>query len=134
MRTMLIAAGVIAALASPSAFAQDGDADGTAAGAVGGAAVGAVVGGPIGALIGAGVGAAAGNAIDDPDEDMRAYVVQQEVPSVTLSGDLQVGACLPEDDRITLYEVPNSQYRLVRVNDRNVLVDPGTRCIVYLWD
>ena len=132
MRRMLIAASVIAALASPAAFAQDTEAEGTAAGAVGGAAVGAAVGGPIGAIVGAVAGAAAGNAIDDPGEEVRAYVVQQDVPSVTLTGDLEVGACLPGE--VQLYDIPDHEYHLAVVNDRRILVHPETRCIGYILD
>jgi Protein of unknown function (DUF1236)/YMGG-like Gly-zipper len=133
MRRMLIAAGMIAALASPAAFAQDNDAgEGAAVGAAGGAVAGAVAGGPVGALIGAAAGATAGAAIDAPPEPVRTYVVGQEVPSVTLSGDLVVGAGLPE--AVELREIPDYEYRLAVVNDRRVLVDPATRRIVYIFE
>jgi len=104
---------------------------GAAGGAAGGAIAGAAVGGPVGALVGAVAGAAIGT-IADPPETVRTYVQEQDVESVILSGDLVVGAGLPEV--VELREVPGSEYRFAVVNDRRVLVRPSDRRIVYIFD
>lgn len=49
-----------------------------------------------------------------------------------LGGDVVVGAEVPAD--VTFQEVPNYEYRYTRINDRPVLVDPGTRRIVYVYN
>ena len=130
MRKVLMAAGLAALLAAPSAFAQDTEAEGTATGAVGGAVAGGIVGGPIGAIIGAVAGGAIGNAVDDPGEPVRAYVVGQEVPSVEATGELEIGAGLPE--AVPLYEIPDYEHRFAVVNGRRVLVDDDRR-VVYIF-
>ena len=131
MRKTLVAAGLAAFLASPAAFAQDSGGEGTAVGAAGGAVAGAVAGGPVGAIIGAVAGATLGTAVDPP-RPVRTYVVEQEVPSVEATGELEVGAGLPE--AVPLYEIPDYEYRLAVVNDRRVLVDPGNRRVVYVFE
>ena len=131
MRKTLIAAGLVALLASPSALAQDTEADGTAAGAAGGAVAGAVVGGPVGAIIGAVAGWVLGNAIDDPDERVRTYVIEQEVPSVEATGELEVGAILPE--AVPLYMIPDYEYAFANVNGQRVLVVPENRQVVHIF-
>ena len=125
MRKILIALAATAALASPSAIAQEG----TASGAAGGAVTGAIIGGPVGAIIGGVAGAALGSAIDPPEE-VRTYVVQQPVDTVTLEGEVVVGAGLPET--VELHTVPDYEYRYAYVNGERVLVDPETRRIVYV--
>ena len=133
MHRMLFVAGVIAVLASPAAFAQDNDTgEGAVVGAAGGAVAGTVAGGPVGALIGAAVGAAVGATTETLPENVRTYVVGQEVPSVTLSGTLEIGAGLPAT--VKLREIPDYKYRYAVVNDRRVLVDPGTRRVVYIFE
>ena len=130
MRTNILAAGaVLALMVSTGAYAQSGAATGAATGAVGGA----VVGGPVGAVVGAGIGAVAGGIADAQQPQFREYVVQQRVPSYTYSGDVVVGTVLPSSG-VTYYEVPATYgvrgYRYTRVNNRVVLVDPGTHRIV----
>lgn len=46
--------------------------------------------------------------------------------------ELNVGTALPDTGE--LHEVPNVQYRYVLIDDRTVLVDPGTRKIVKVYD
>jgi hypothetical protein len=46
--------------------------------------------------------------------------------------ELNVGTALPDTGE--LHEVPNVQYRYVVIDDRTVLVDPGTRKIVKVYD
>ncbi|ESY12714.1 DUF1236 domain-containing protein, partial [Mesorhizobium sp. LNJC394B00] len=53
--------------------------------------------------------------------------------SVNLPGvELNVGTALPET--VEIHEVPNVKYRYVVVDNRTVLVDPGTRKIVKVYD
>lgn len=48
-----------------------------------------------------------------------------------LGGDVVVGAEVPAD--VTFQTIPDYEYRYTRINDRPVLVDPGTRRIVYIY-
>jgi len=87
-------------------------------------------------LLLAGIGAAAAeDIIIQPEQDtvIREYVKKQPLASVKLPGvELNVGTALP--DTVELHEVPNVQYRYVVIDNRTVLVDPGTRKIVKVYD
>ncbi|TRC98310.1 DUF1236 domain-containing protein [Mesorhizobium sp. WSM4303] len=87
-------------------------------------------------LLLAGIGvAAAEDIIIQPEQDtvIREYVKKQPLASVKLPGvELNVGTALP--DTVELHEVPNVQYRYVVIDNRTVLVDPGTRKIVKVYD
>jgi len=67
---------------------------------------------------------------------IREYVVRQKPRSVTIQGDVRVGAPLPAD--VALVAVPGewgpqySKYRYVYWNDRVVLVDPANRHVVHI--
>jgi hypothetical protein len=129
-KNLLAGAIVLSALSVPMlAQAQSG----VAAGATTGAVTGAVVGGPVGAAVGAGVGAVAGGIADDTRPRFRSYVSERRVPSYRYEREVRVGADLPESG-VTYYEVPKeygvTKYRYTVVNDRAVLVDPGTHRIV----
>ena len=65
----------------------------TVTGAAGGAVTGAIVGGPVGAVIGGVIG----TAVAAPPAEVVAYVQTQQVEPVYLSGDLVVGATVPEN-------------------------------------
>ncbi|CDM58554.1 MULTISPECIES: DUF1236 domain-containing protein [Rhizobium] len=67
-----------------------------------------------------------------PPETVTTYVQTNPAQTVRLRGDVVVGAALPGD--VTFQEIPDYQYRYVRINDRPVLVDPATRRIVYVYD
>jgi hypothetical protein len=58
-------------------------------------------------------------------------------PSYRYQSDIRVGADLPSSG-VTYYEVPPeygvTKYRYTVVNDRTVLVDPGTHRIVEIID
>ena len=133
MQTKILTAGaVLGALMLPvAAHAQSGVAAGATTGAVGGA----IVGGPVGAVVGGIGGAAVGGISDATRPQFRSYVVEQRVPSYTYSQEVVVGAELPAAG-VTYYEVPAQyavpQYRYTVVNNRTVLVDPGTRRIVQI--
>jgi uncharacterized protein YraI len=61
---------------------------------------------------------------------VQTYIRSAAQPTVFIDGDIFVGAMLPLG--FTLYEVPTYQYDYAYVNGRAVLVDPGTRQIVYV--
>ena len=121
------------ALAGSTAALAQGAATGAATGAVGGA----VVGGPAGAVVGATVGAVAGGIADDARPRFRTYVTGQRHPSYRYDRDIRVGADLPSSG-VTYYDVPReygvTKYRYTVVNDRTVLVDPGTHRIIEVID
>lgn len=125
--TALSVAATLALAAPATALADEGS---TAGGAIGGAAVGAAIGGPVGAIIGAGVGAGVGATIDPPAR-VTTYVEREKVEPVRLRGEVVVGAGLP--DVVTLHPVPDYEYHYAYVNGQRVLVDPGTRRIVYVY-
>ncbi|TPM07455.1 MULTISPECIES: DUF1236 domain-containing protein [unclassified Mesorhizobium] len=87
-------------------------------------------------LLLAGAGAvAAQEVVITPEQDtvVRKYVKKQPLASVNLLGlELNVGTALP--DTVELHEVPNVKYRYVVIDNRTVLVDPGTRKIVKVYD
>jgi len=98
-------------------------------GAVGGAIAGAVIAGPVGAVVGGVAGAAVGAAVDPPRE-VQTYVTGHPVDPVYLEGEVVVGATLP--DTVQIVEVPSYEYAYVYVNGVPVLVDPGSRKVVYI--
>ena len=85
-----------------------------------------------GFLLLAGVGAAAAqDVIIAPEQEtvIREYVEKQPLASVKIPGvELNIGSTLPET--VELHEVPDVEYRYVVVDNRTVVVDPGTRRIV----
>ena len=103
------------------------------AGAATGAVAGAIVGGPVGAAIGGIAGAAtgsiAGNVVAPPD-NVRTYVREHRVDPVYLDGEVVVGATLPEN--VEVRRIPDYKYEYVYVNQVPVLVEPGSRRIVYV--
>ena len=130
MKKLMTAAAATALLALPiAAHAQSGAATGAATGAV----TGGVVGGPVGAVVGGAAGAVAGGIADDQRPKFRTYVTQEKRPSYAYKEQLRVGARLPSSG-VTYYDVPKdygvTKYRYTVVNDRPVLVDPGTHTIV----
>lgn len=104
----------------------------TVSGAAGGAATGAIVGGPVGAAVGGVAGAAIGTVIDPPPAEVREYVVRERAPSVAIEREVIVGEPLPET--VELRTVPDYEYRYAVVNDRRVIVEPGTRRVVQVID
>jgi hypothetical protein len=87
--------------------------------------------------VGAGVGAVAGGIADDARPRFRTYVSERRVPSYRYEKEVRVGADLPSSG-VTYYDVPQeygtTKYRYTVVNDRTVLVDPGTHRIVQIID
>ncbi|AMY01423.1 DUF1236 domain-containing protein [Mesorhizobium ciceri] len=95
-----------------------------------------LTGAAAGLLLLAGVGAvAAQDVVIQPEQDtvIREYVKKQPLASVKIPGvELNVGSALP--DTVELHEIPDVKYRYVVVDNRTVLVDPGTRKIVKVYD
>ncbi|ESY67371.1 hypothetical protein X743_27235 [Mesorhizobium sp. LNHC252B00] len=87
-------------------------------------------------LLLAGVGAAAAqDVVITPEQDtvVREYVKKQPLASVKVPGvELNVGTALP--DTVEVHEIPNVKYRYAVIDNRTVLVDPGTRKIVKVYD
>ncbi|MBZ9798347.1 DUF1236 domain-containing protein [Mesorhizobium sp. ES1-4] len=83
-------------------------------------------------LLLAGVGAAAAeDIIVQPEQEtvIKEYVTKQPLASVKVPGvELNIGTALP--DTVELHEVPNVKYRYTVIDNRTVVVDPGTRKIV----
>jgi Protein of unknown function (DUF1236) len=131
MSSRILMAVTVAALLAPVAVhAQSG----AVPGAVGGAAAGAAVGGPVGAAVGGVAGAAVGGALTaDQSTKVKTYVVKEKRPSVKVTEKVAVGETLPSS--VQFYAIPadvgvQTQYRYTVVNDRTVLVDPGTRKVI----
>ncbi|RWB29171.1 MAG: DUF1236 domain-containing protein [Mesorhizobium sp.] len=86
----------------------------------------------------AGIGVAtADQVIITPEQQtvVREYVQRHPLASISLLGvELNVGSTLPETVELHPIEVPDVEYRYVVVDDRTVLVDPGTRRIVQVID
>jgi hypothetical protein len=101
----------------------------TGAGGIAGAIAGAIIAGPPGALVGAAAGFGAG-ALAEPSSRVVTYIRENPVEPVYLTGEVVVGAELPET--ITLQPVPESEYRYAYVNTVPVIVEPEGRRIIYI--
>jgi hypothetical protein len=146
LKSTLTVAALAAGLAvAPLAALAQGTLPGAAAGAASGADTGSRVGGPIGGAVGGAVGGAIGAATGtvggilgvDTRPRFRSYVETQRRPSYRYSDEVRVGAVLPGEG-VTYYEVPSEygvrDYRYTVVNNRTVLVEPGSRRIVEIID
>jgi uncharacterized protein YraI len=65
-----------------------------------------------------------------PPRAVRTYLADNPLETVWLEGSLVAGAGIPDD--IDLTPVPGSRFDYAYVNDYPVLVDPGTRRVVYV--
>jgi hypothetical protein len=75
--------------------------------------------------------AAAQDVIIEPEQEtvIREYVKKQPLASVKIPGvELNIGSTLP--DTVELHEVPDTKYSYVVVDNRTVVVEPGTRKII----
>lgn len=70
------------------------------------------------------------------DKVIREYVQKKPLASIKLPGvELNIGSVLPDTVEVHSFEgVPDVTYRYVVVDGRTVLVDPGTRKIVKIYD
>lgn len=137
LRVFAVASTLLVAGAAHAQQTQQGVPPGVATGAATGAVGGAIVGGPVGAAVGGVAGAVVGGIAESSRPQFREYVVSRHHPSYRFSSEVVVGAELPASG-VTYYEVPRqygeTHYRYTIVNDRPVLVDPGTRRIVQIID
>ena len=82
--------------------------------------------------------AAAQDVIIAPEQEtvIREYVQKKPLASISVPGvELNIGSTLPETVELHTFEdVPDVEYRYVVVDDRTVLVDPGTRKIVKVYE
>jgi uncharacterized protein YraI len=76
-------------------------------------------------------GAVIGSRFIAPPSAVGSYITTNPGEAASLSGDIVVGAGLPQS--VTLNPVPDYRYQYVYVNDTPVLVDPATRRIVYVF-
>lgn len=112
-------------------------AQGLVRGAEDGANSGGQAAGPVGAVVGGvigGVGGTIGGILGvETRPRFQQYVVREPRPVYQYSGDVTVGAVLPEQG-VTYYEVPAEYnapgYQYTNINGRYVLVEPRTRRVV----
>src|SRR5215207_477955 len=125
------------ALLAMFAFPVGAQAQGIIGGAQRGAEEGAAAAGPVGGVVGGVLGGATGGVAGllgiEERPRFQQHVVRQNVPSYQYQDDVRVGAVLPSSG-VQYYEVPAEygvrNYRYTRVNNRTVLVDPGSHRIV----
>lgn len=75
--------------------------------------------------------AAADDVVIAPEQEtvIKEYVHKQPLASVNLPGvELNIGTALP--DTVELHKIPDVKYEYVVVDNRTVVVDPGTRKII----
>ena len=70
--------------------------------------------------------------IEAPPENVYTYIEEHRSEPVYVQNEVVVGAAIPQN--ITVQQVPDYDYSYVVVNDRPVLVDPGTRRIVHIYE
>ena len=82
--------------------------------------------------------ATAQDVIIAPEQDtvIREYVQKKPLASISVPGvELNIGSTLPETVEVHRFEdVPDLNYEYVVVDNRTVLVEPGTRKIVKIYD
>lgn len=73
----------------------------------------------------------------EPQQEVviREYVKKKPLASIDLPGvELNIGSTVPEEVELHAVEVPDVNYEYVVVDNRTVLVEPGTRRIVHVID
>jgi hypothetical protein len=66
---------------------------------------------------------------------IREYVKKKPIASINLPGvELNIGSTVPREVELHAVEVPDVNYEYVVVDNRTVLVEPGTRRIVQIYD
>ena len=81
--------------------------------------------------------ASAQTVIIEPEQEVviREYVQKQPLASIDLPGvELNIGSTVPDEVELHAVEVPDVEYQYVVVDNRTVLVEPGTRRIVHVYD
>jgi hypothetical protein len=91
-----------------------------------------------GLFLAAGVSVAtAQTVIIEPQQEVviREYVQKRPLASIDLPGvELNIGSTVPDEVELHAVEVPDMSYEYVVVDNRTVLVEPGTRRIVQIYD
>ncbi|CAN7249984.1 DUF1236 domain-containing protein [Neorhizobium sp. LjRoot104] len=65
--------------------------------------------------------------------EVRTYVMQQTIPSVSYQGDIAVGTALP--DTVEVHTVDGyNDYAYTVVNERRVIVNPQTRTVIQVLE
>lgn len=88
-------------------------------------------------MAGGGVAVAQDTVVISPEQEtvIREYVEKEPLASISVPGiELNVGSRVPETVELHALEVPDVKYQYVVIDDRTVLVDPGTREIVRVID
>lgn len=88
-------------------------------------------------LAAAGVGAAQTTIIETtgaaPPDEVVTYVERERVPSVRVDGEVRIGYAIP--DTVQIRTIPRyQQYGYAVVNERRIIVEPGTRKVVLILD
>ncbi len=76
--------------------------------------------------------ASAQTVVIEPEQQVviKEYVQKKPLASIDLPGvELNIGSTVPDE-----VEVPDVQYEYVVVDNRTVLVEPGTRKIVHIYE
>ncbi|WDZ81872.1 DUF1236 domain-containing protein (plasmid) [Ensifer adhaerens] len=84
-------------------------------------------------LVGTSAVALSQTVVITPEQEtvVREYVKKKPIASINLPGvELNVGSVLPETVELHTIDAPDITYRYVVVDNRTVLVDPGTRKVV----
>ncbi|MDW9619267.1 DUF1236 domain-containing protein [Sinorhizobium meliloti] len=66
-----------------------------------------------------------------PPPTVRTYITKNPVDTVYVEGEAVVGATLP--NTVAVQPIPDYEYQYVTINGQPVLVDPGTRRVVYVY-
>lgn len=80
---------------------------------------------------------AAQTVVVSPEQEtvIREYVKKKPIASIAVPGvELNIGSPVPETVELHSIDAPDMTYRYVVVDDRTVLVDPGTRKVVRILD
>ena len=81
--------------------------------------------------------ASAQTVVIQPEQEVviKEYVQKKPLASIDLPGvELNIGSTLPDEVELHAVEVPDVSYEYVVVDNRTVLVEPGTRRIVHIYD
>ena len=66
-----------------------------------------------------------------PPETARTYVADNPMDPVYLEGEVVVGAQVPQE--VAVQTIPDYEYEYVYINGQPVLIEPGSREIVYVF-
>jgi hypothetical protein len=81
--------------------------------------------------------ASAQTVVIQPEQEVviKEYVQKKPLASIDLPGvELNIGSTVPDEVELHAVEVPDVSYEYVVVDNRTVLVEPGTRRIVHIYD